>query len=191
MSKQLAELLLKDRIITAAQFAEGEQGASQGRDIIRTLVDKKYIAETKLLYYLSQKFGLPSINLAKFEISAEVVRTCTPDLARRSQAHQTTLVAHVNIWSAETAARLKGLAAQFVAQGTDPFTAERRALATLYGDLVNQARVLAYADEFWLFSMIFFGLLAIVPFMRRVRTEPAKPSAAAGERVEGLPVVGE
>ena len=86
MSKQLAELLLKDRIITAAQFAEGEQGAMQGRDIIRTLVDKKYIAETKLLYYLSQKFGLPSINLAKFEISAEVIRTCTPDLARRSQA---------------------------------------------------------------------------------------------------------
>src|SRR5207244_13026840 len=92
--------------------------------------------------------------------------------ARRSQAPQTTLVGHVNIWSAETAARLKGLAAQFVAQGTDPFTAERRALSTLYGDLVNQARVLAYADEFWLLSMIFFGLLAILPFMRRVRTEP-------------------
>src|SRR5437870_3343025 len=78
------------------------------------------------------------------------VALATTLLARRSQAHQTTLVGHVNVWSAETAARLKGLAAQFVAQGTDTFTAERRALSTLYGDLVNQARVLAYADEFWL-----------------------------------------
>src|SRR3989454_12005577 len=116
------------------------------------------------------------------------VALATTLLARRSQAHQTTLVGHVNVWSAETAARLKGLAAQFVAQGTDTFTAERRALSTLYGDLVNQARVLAYADEFWLLSMIFFGLLAILPFMRRVRTEPAKPrEGAAAERVEALP----
>src|SRR3989442_1243390 len=116
------------------------------------------------------------------------VALATTLLARRSQAHQTTLVGHVNVWSAETAARLKGLAAQFVAQGTDTFTAERRALSTLYGDLVNQARVLAYADEFWLLSMIFFGLLAILPFMRRVRTEPAKSrEGAAAERVEALP----
>src|SRR5207247_676534 len=93
----------------------------------------------------------------------------------------------LDYWSLASA-RLKGLAAQFVAQGTDPFTAERRALSTLYGDLVNQARVLAYADEFWLLSMIFFGLLAILPFMRRVRTEPAKPrEGAAAERVEALP----
>src|SRR5437870_8225676 len=82
------------------------------------------------------------------------VALATTLLARRSQAHQTTLVGHVNIWSAEPAARLKGLAAQFGAQGTDTFTADRRALSTLYGDLVNQARVLAYAGEFWLLSTV-------------------------------------
>jgi type IV pilus assembly protein PilB len=86
MSKQLSELLLKDRIITPAQFSEAAEGAKQGKDYIRFLIEKKYVAETKLLYYLSQKFGLPSINLAKFEISSDVLRLFTPDLARRAQA---------------------------------------------------------------------------------------------------------
>lgn len=86
MSKQLSELLLKDRIITQAQFNEAAEGAKQGKDYIRFLIEKKYVAETKLLYYLSQKFGLPSINLAKFEISSDVLRLFTPELAKRGQA---------------------------------------------------------------------------------------------------------
>ena len=116
------------------------------------------------------------------------VALATTLLARRSQYHQTTLVGHVNIWSADTAARLKELSAQFVGQGTDPFTAQSRALATLYRATLDQAQVLAYADEFWLFSMIFFVLLVIIPFMRRVRTEPARArEGAPPERVEALP----
>jgi type IV pilus assembly protein PilB len=86
MSKQLSELLLKDRIITQVQFNEAAEGAKQGKDYIRFLIEKRYVAETKLLYYLSQKFGLPSINLAKFEISSDVLRLFTPELARRAQA---------------------------------------------------------------------------------------------------------
>ena len=116
------------------------------------------------------------------------VAMATTLLVRRSQYHQTTLVGHVNIWSADTAARLKELSAQFVGQGTDPFTAQSRALATLYRATLDQAQVLAYADEFWLFSMIFFVLLVIIPFMRRVRTEPARArEGAPPERVEALP----
>ena len=57
----------------------------------------------------------------------------------------------------------------------------------LYRDTVGQAQVLAYADEFWLFSMIFFGLLAVIPFMRRVRAEPTRTGEARPERVDPLP----
>src|SRR3954454_9048583 len=85
MSRQLAELLLKDRIITQTQFGEGEQATRDGKDFIRFLIEKKYVSETKLLYYLSQKFGLPSINLAKFEISAEVLKLVPPDIAKKHQ----------------------------------------------------------------------------------------------------------
>ncbi|MDR3608036.1 MAG: type IV-A pilus assembly ATPase PilB [Oligoflexia bacterium] len=86
MSRALAELLLKDKIINQAQFAEADALAKGGKSYIRALIEKKYLAETKLLYYLSQKFGLPSINLAKFDVSPEVIRVMSPDLAKRSHA---------------------------------------------------------------------------------------------------------
>jgi type IV pilus assembly protein PilB len=85
MSRQLAELLVKDKIITQAQFDEtAALGAAKG--YVRTLIEKKYVSETKLLYYLSQRFGLPSINLAKFEISPDVIRLIPPDLAKKINA---------------------------------------------------------------------------------------------------------
>ncbi len=86
MSRQLAELLVKDRIISSAQFTEAAESLKSGaRSHVRFLIDKKYIAETKLLYYLGQKFGLPSINLTKFEIKPEVIRLVPPDVAVKSQ----------------------------------------------------------------------------------------------------------
>jgi type IV pilus assembly protein PilB len=85
MSRQLAEMLVKDKIISAAQFAEAGEAAKQGRSYVRFLIEKKYLAETKLLYYLSQKFGLPSINITKFEISADVIKLVPVDLAKKTQ----------------------------------------------------------------------------------------------------------
>src|SRR3954464_651422 len=85
MSRQLAELLVKDKIINTTQFAEAAEAAKSGKSYVRFLIEKRYLAETKLLYYLSQKFGLPSINLAKFEISPEVIKLVPPDLAKKSQ----------------------------------------------------------------------------------------------------------
>ena len=67
----------------------------------------------------------------------------------------------------------------------DTFTAGRRATAMLYQDTVAQAQVLAYADEFWLLSTFFFAIVLVLPFMRRIRTEPGPSSAES--RVEGLP----
>jgi len=55
----------------------------------------------------------------------------------------------------------------------------------MYRETVAQAQVLAYVDEFRLLSMIFFAMLALIPFMRRVRVE-RPPKEAPGERVEGL-----
>jgi type IV pilus assembly protein PilB len=86
MSRHLAELLVKDKIITSSHFAEAAQAAKGGKSYVRHLIEKKYLAETKLLYYLSQKFGLPSINLAKFEINPDVVRLVPGELAKKAGA---------------------------------------------------------------------------------------------------------
>jgi hypothetical protein len=56
----------------------------------------------------------------------------------------------------------------------------------LYRDTVGQAQVLAYADEFWLLSIMFFAITLLVPLMRRIRSEPLVAEARRPERVEKL-----
>ncbi len=85
MSRQLAEMLVKDKIVTPQQLLEAADATNLGKSYVRYFIEKKYIAETKLLYYLSQKFGLPNINLAKFEIVEDTIRLVPPDIARKSQ----------------------------------------------------------------------------------------------------------
>ena len=46
--------------------------------------------------------------------------------------------------------------------------------------------MLAYADEFWLLSIMFFAIALLVPLMRRIRTEPLVAEARPPERVEAL-----
>jgi DHA2 family multidrug resistance protein len=101
------------------------------------------------------------------------VAVLTTLLARRSQAHQTTLVGHVDAWDPETAERLRAWAAHFAAQGADSFTAERRAVGVLYQEVTRQAQLLAFADDFWLLFLLFCGSLVLLPMLRRVRIAPA------------------
>ena len=118
------------------------------------------------------------------------IALATTLLAQRSQFHQANLVTHVNVWSPETAARLKQWTAHFLSQGSDSFTAQRQALAMLYRDTVGQAQVLAYVDDFWLLAILFSIIPFFLPLMRRVRIEPVAPRAepdAASGRVASLP----
>jgi DHA2 family multidrug resistance protein len=113
------------------------------------------------------------------------VAAVTTLLARRSQYHQATLVGHVDVWDPETTARLTQWTSHFLSQGADVFTARSRATTMLYRDTVAQAQVLAYVDEFYLLAIIFFAMLALIPFMRRIDTT-APAADKSGERVEGL-----
>jgi type IV pilus assembly protein PilB len=83
MSKALADLLLKDRLITQQQHSEAVTSTPRPGDEVRTLIGKKYVAEPKLLYYLSQRFRLPTVNLAKVEPPQEALRLVPSELARK------------------------------------------------------------------------------------------------------------
>jgi len=104
-------------------------------------------------------------------------------LAQRSQIHQSQLVGHVTLWDPETRARLVSWTSHFATQGTDTFTAERRAVAMLYRETVTQAQLLAYTDTFWLLALIFACAPLLLPFMRRIRlsTPSSTPPASAPE----------
>jgi len=109
-------------------------------------------------------------------------------LARRSQYHQVGLSGHVNVYSPATDERLREWTAHFVAHGADTFTAGRRAMAMLYRETLMQAQVLSYADEFWLLLATSIGVVGMIPFMRRVRAEPAaRKTAEPPARDPGLP----
>jgi MFS transporter, DHA2 family, multidrug resistance protein len=114
------------------------------------------------------------------------IALATTMLARRSQYHQATLTAHVNSWGVETADRLRHWTDHFLAQGADPFTAQRRGIAMLYRDTVGQAQVLAYGDVYLMLTVIFTAVVLLLPWMRRIRVEQTGPEASAA-RVEGLP----
>jgi len=111
------------------------------------------------------------------------IAVITTLLAQRSQFHQATLVSHITPWDPATQARLTRWASHFVTQGSDAFTAERRAVAMLYRETVVQAQLLAYTDDFWLLAVMFTAVPLLLPFMRRIRMErPAPAGAAATER---------
>ena len=83
--------------------------------------------------------------------------------------------------------RLRDWTAHFVAQGTDTFTAGRRAMAMVYREAVTQAHILAYADAFWLMLAAYVAVLFLIPFMRRVRSNQARGARhAAREEPEAL-----
>jgi DHA2 family multidrug resistance protein len=115
------------------------------------------------------------------------VALATTLLVRRSQAHQTTLVSHLNIWDPDTTLKLKQWTDHFVSQGTDTYTANRRALVMLYRGTIEQAHIMAYADDFWLISVLFVVIVPLIPLMHRVRTEQNERARERPGRVEALP----
>jgi DHA2 family multidrug resistance protein len=107
------------------------------------------------------------------------IAVTTTLLAQRSQFHQATLVSHITVWDPETHIRLARWASHFVSLGSDTFTAENRAVAMLYRETVEQAQLLAYADDFWLLAVMFAAVPLFLPLMRRIRMEPLSSGAAA------------
>jgi MFS transporter, DHA2 family, multidrug resistance protein len=113
-------------------------------------------------------------------------------LARRAQYHQTILVDGVDPMNPAMAGRVAEWTRRFAAQGSDAATAGRQAVASIYREVVGQAQVQAFMDDFFLLAMLFVGILIILPFMRRVtieQTERARAETAG--RVEGLPAASE
>jgi type IV pilus assembly protein PilB len=86
MSRKLVELLQKERLITQNQLQEAEVMLKAGQDPIRYFIEKKALSESKLVYFLSQKFSMQSINLAKFEVKPDVISIVSGDVARKTQA---------------------------------------------------------------------------------------------------------
>ncbi len=82
MAGKLGELLVKENIITPMQLQQAlsEQQKTGGR-LGSSLTKLGLISEEELTEFLSRQYGVPSVNLAEFEIDAEVVNLVPQDIA--------------------------------------------------------------------------------------------------------------
>jgi len=84
MSVRLGELLTKANLITQDQLKEALKVQKDGGSKLgETLIKLGFVAEEDITECLSQQFGVPSINLAHFEIDAGVIKLIPSDVARK------------------------------------------------------------------------------------------------------------
>ncbi len=84
MAVKLGELLLKAKLITADQLTEAlKQQKETGIRLGEALVRAGWVTEEDITETLSAQFGVPSINLAHFEIDPNVLKLVPADVARK------------------------------------------------------------------------------------------------------------
>ena len=84
MSVRLGELLTKASLITQDQLKEALKLQKEtGGKLGETLIKLGFVSEEDITECLSQQFGVPSINLAHFEIDSSVIKLVPADVARK------------------------------------------------------------------------------------------------------------
>ena len=85
-SGRLGELLVRENMISATQLQHAqEESRSSGRRLGYTLTKLGFVDETDLTSFLSKHYGVPSINLADFEIDPIVIELIPREVAERHQ----------------------------------------------------------------------------------------------------------
>jgi len=98
------------------------------------------------------------------------ISVVTTLLARRAQAHQTVLVAHMTPYDAAFQTQQHAIQTTFASQaGTVPAT--QKALAESYHLLVRQSTLLAYIDNFRWLALVSLVCLVTVFFLKSVQTQ--------------------
>ncbi|HXG57478.1 MAG TPA: type IV-A pilus assembly ATPase PilB [Thermoanaerobaculia bacterium] len=84
MSVRLGELLTKASLITQDQLKDALRVQKEtGGKLGETLIKLGFVSEEDITECLSQQFGVPSINLAHFEIDPSVIKLIPADVARK------------------------------------------------------------------------------------------------------------
>ncbi|MEW6387505.1 MAG: DHA2 family efflux MFS transporter permease subunit [Thermodesulfobacteriota bacterium] len=95
------------------------------------------------------------------------IATATTLLARRSQFHQSRLVEHLTPLSLPFT-EWQHRAGQVFGLGPNwNFWDAPQAMAGLYQEVLRQAQMLAFCDDYWFFTLLFLALLPLVLLMRR------------------------
>ena len=86
---------------------------------------------------------------------------------RYMQAHLHDLGQHVNVTSPVTRSTLEGLRSMFMTKGADAVTAQKQALAAVWGMTQRQASMLSYNDVFRVLGGMFLVMLPLLFLMKK------------------------
>src|SRR5512144_1959143 len=86
MPVRIGDLLLKEKRITPAQLQEAlSHQKSNGGKLGYNLVKLGFVKDEEITALLSKQYGVPSINLAQFEIDPAVIKLIPADTAGKYQ----------------------------------------------------------------------------------------------------------
>src|SRR6266481_4163574 len=86
MAVRIGELLLKEKRITPEQLQEALNYQRQnGGKLGYNLVKLGYVKDEEITALLSKQYGVPSINLAQFEIDPAVIKLIPAETAQKYQ----------------------------------------------------------------------------------------------------------
>jgi DHA2 family multidrug resistance protein len=110
------------------------------------------------------------MNLARNIGGSVGISVVTTVLDRRTQFHLHRLSSHLSAGSLPMQNTLQGAARNFEAHGFSPADAMHKAYALLQGNVVRQATMLAYIDNFWLLGVAIIVMVPLAFLMKRPRT---------------------
>jgi DHA2 family multidrug resistance protein len=105
-------------------------------------------------------------NLARNIGGSMGIAMVTTMLSRRAQFHQSRLVEHLTPYDFAYRQSLAGAAQALRLHGASPPDAAAAAHGLIYGSMLRQSGMLAFADAFWVMGMLF---LLVIPMMFLVR----------------------
>jgi type IV pilus assembly protein PilB len=82
-SSSVGDILLGEKLVNVKQLEEAERVRASGENVTHTLAKLGYLEESQLINFLSRQYGVPSINLDEMEISDDVIKLVTKDVAQR------------------------------------------------------------------------------------------------------------
>jgi DHA2 family multidrug resistance protein len=108
-------------------------------------------------------------NLARNIGGSSGIATATTLLARRAQFHQSVLVAHLTPFDPAYRQALAGAAATLRAGGSTAPDAAAQAQGMIYGTMVRQSNMLAFADAFWVMGTLFLLIIPLMLLIKKVK----------------------
>ncbi len=153
-SNRLGELLVRNKLISEAQLAKAlEEQKSHGGRLGASLIKMGFIKEEELAAFLSRQYGVPSINLAEFEIDPGVIRHIPAEVAQKYQiipinrAGSTIIIAMSdpsNIFAIDDIKFMTGFNVEVVVA---PDTSIKQAIDKYYDQSASLADVMGSLDD--------------------------------------------